>query len=131
MGGTSVTNGGRFERAGASTTTVAALCACALLGGSLSCVTKGTFNELQGERDALVSERDMLEMKNMGVYRQVLRGFFRAIRRIAGCRLTKHRIKTLLHRPGRPEVRREERPLTAQQEVQSRMAIAQAHPLCR
>ena len=71
MGGTSVTNGGRFERAGASTTTVAALCACALLGGSLSCVTKGTFNELQGERDALVSERDMLEMKNMGLREEV------------------------------------------------------------
>jgi chemotaxis protein MotB len=49
---------------GVSAADGAALCVCLLLVGSLGCVTKGTYEELQGERDQLIRERDSLEMKS-------------------------------------------------------------------
>ena len=54
----------RVERAGISTATGKALCVCLLLAGSFACVTTGTYEELQGERDQLIGERESLEMKN-------------------------------------------------------------------
>ncbi len=71
MVGMSVRNAGCFKCAGASKAMVLALSACVLLGGTLGCVTKGSYNELQGERDALASERDMLVMKNTGLREEV------------------------------------------------------------
>ena len=52
------------ERASISTATRTALCIALLLAGSFGCVTKGSYEELQGERNQLIRDREALERKN-------------------------------------------------------------------
>jgi chemotaxis protein MotB len=54
----------RKERASISMATHTALCIALLLAGSFGCVTKGSYEELEAERDQLIRDREVLELKS-------------------------------------------------------------------